>query len=78
MATAKPETANRAWWACRAISIRVVNLDGCVAISGLEILKRPIRSIKQMLNGVESVRALIEEAAVRLLDTAVSGNPPHS
>jgi hypothetical protein len=37
MVTAKPETVNRAWWACRAISIRVVNLDGCVAISGLEI-----------------------------------------
>jgi hypothetical protein len=34
--------------------------------------------MKQTLNGVESVRALIEEPAVRLLDTAVSGNPPHS
>jgi hypothetical protein len=37
MVTAKPEAVNRAWLACRAISIWVVNLDGCVAITGLDI-----------------------------------------
>jgi hypothetical protein len=73
MVTAKPETVNRAWWACRAISIRVVKLGGKQTALPIQNLTVALTNDTSYPSAVPSSRHLVRPEV--LADPAVFPSP---